>query len=259
MDWQVDVPDDADEDEADVWPGKPQVQPNGRKRRGRRGGNRNILDGDEDEDYDEYRPEGNDSQAEVAPGIPPEPTGRQRRRAARTSNPKHPNLDPHETEDDGQVAAAEADSPTPAQSAKRTSKRGGARPGAGRKPKRPKPARTTADDSAQAADDSDDQPLMMSAKSVSAAASVTAEEPVEVGRGAVLPRTSLGTPAKSTRKRKAAEMADSGSEAEDGSFVMQLDDYGRGGDEDEDDEDDDEYDDVERAKRERRKPLRYRV
>ncbi|KAK1764832.1 hypothetical protein QBC33DRAFT_456464 [Phialemonium atrogriseum] len=173
----------------------------------------------------------------------------------------------------GQVADAMG-SPSHTHPTKHTSRRGGARPGAGRKPKRLKPMPEAADRAAHE-EDSNEQPLTRGA-SVASWASIAEQQPPpqptaptaetrDAGAGGVAAKGTQG------RKRKAGEMgSDSDNDEVDGdgddddSFVMQLDDYGQGGDEDdsadyEEDDDEDDDDGADRVRRKRQKPWRYRV
>lgn len=281
MDWQVEAPYDEDEGEAALWNGKP----NGAKSRGRRGRKRDILDGDEDEDYDEYRPEGGDNHYQFNRGVPGGPSNKSRRRPGRPPGSKKYVSEGYDTET-GQVADAMG-SPSHAHPTKHTSRRGGARPGAGRKPKRLKPMPEAADGAAHE-EDSHEQPPTRGA-SVASWASITEQQPQPQPRPPPPPPPQPTAPTAETRdagaggaaakgtqgrKRKAGEMgSDSDNDEVDGdgdgddddSFVMQLDDYGQGGDEDdsadyeEDDDEDDDDDGADRVRRKRQKPWRYRI
>ncbi|KAK3693717.1 hypothetical protein B0T22DRAFT_47747 [Podospora appendiculata] len=159
----------------------------------------------------------------------------------------------------------------PDQPVKKASKRGGARPGAGRKPKHPRPAapKTDAnlsetkaesnigDSNKNAPDDSDDLPLMGQQTG-----RVRGPERLSGGNGS-------GGATAAGRKRKAVELESehedgitiAGTTSGGGSMMFRTDQFQPMSDvamDDDDDEDDDE-DVVDRSERKRQKPLRYRT
>lgn len=273
MDWQSDVPGDGDEAEVEASREKSSGGINGAGRGSRRGSRRGqrIVDENEDVNSEGYQPQATrNTQDEVIDDDDDQsaPASGRRQSRSRTKGAKRKRfrLDPDDTEDEPAYS--------PVQVPKRTSKRGGARPGAGRKPKRPRPIPSAGDNVAPVDESGRTDPLNRT-RSMSGAGAATSPQPpassatetpalgasFDGGRRTATAAAAASvdtTPAKRTRKRKADQMADSDSEGADESFSIPLDDYGQGGDRDSDD-DEDEGDDSDRGTRDRRKPLRYRV
>jgi hypothetical protein len=261
MDWEASAIEEDEQEEAGM---STHFSPSGGPRK--RGGRGRIPPPREDEDdYDEYRPEVTDSQEDIEAYTLAR--DRRRRKARPSQNLQH-FLSGNYNNDIRAAAGASSDpkavagkttqsnAATPNKDKeKRVSRRGGARPGAGRKPKNPKPAASVPAESEESAlseeeeeeevedsyavgdddvEDSDDVPV------------------VETGRGYRL----------RTRKRKWGEHDEEdeglGEDHGDVSELGRNDGYGE---EDEDDDDDEEEDEdvIDRSRRKRQKPARYRA
>jgi hypothetical protein len=257
--------------EADISPDEAEVSPINTSKGGRR--RRAIVPPlpEEDDDMDEYQPEATEEDMEDYTLA----RDRARRKGRANQTLRHFVTGQYDEElraaaaaggglggsDSKKVAGptaskAAAAAESPASKEKRVSRRGGARPGAGRKPKNPRPAAHRARAASSAGDDEND------AEETEVDSNVTEEVadedsddlPIERGRG----QRARG-PRK--RKRKAGELPDSDEEEEDDDEDdgQEPDISELGGRNDEDDEDDDDVIIRKRERRNRQKPARYRV
>ncbi|KAL1878601.1 hypothetical protein VTK73DRAFT_7682 [Phialemonium thermophilum] len=254
MDWEVEVLEDGDDEDdvvpEDESPSRRTSQTGTAGRRGRRTGGvaRGLMEGDDgdenegEDDYDEYQPVNRDNRETSNGNDSFQPTSRGRRRPGRPLDAKKQALGGYDSE---AIATG-----TGVENVKRVSRRGGARPGAGRKPKKPRqPVPTPADAiTTPSVEDSDGRPILQGAASTAAPAgepTISAAPSQFSGAG---------------RKRKASEIETDG-EGESMIEHASLDDstgievYA----DEEDDEDDDEDDVTARVRRNRKKPLRYRA
>lgn len=253
MDWEASAVDDDEQEEAGT---STHFSPSGGP--GKRGGRIPPSREDEDDDYDEYRPEVTDSQEDMEAYTLAR--DRRRRKARPSQNLQH--FLSGEYNDDLRAAvgasssdlkkvprkpAGQATAP-PKDKEKRVSRRGGARPGAGRKPKNPKPVASAPVESEGSA---------LSEEEEVADSYAVADEEVEDSDDVPLVETGRGYTLR-TRKRKAGE--DGAEEEEEGL----REDHGdvselvRNDGSEEDDEDEDE-DVIDRSRRKRQKPARYRA
>lgn len=251
-----------------------------RARNSRRDSHRIAARPEDEDDYDEYRPEGGqtDSQEDMAGYT----LARDRRRRARASQGfqrilsgeladqlRAAGVIPPKTAAAGKNSGSKTATPNKDNKGKPVSRRGGARPGAGRKPKNPKPAAAAAapaapapapapapvsvparsEEAGEVREEQEEVEEIQDSYAAAEADSDSDDEPtIETGRGYSL----------RTRKRKSAETDAEGQDGfgEDGGDVSEL---RRSDGEEGNQEDDDEDDVIDRSSRKRQKPARYRA
>jgi hypothetical protein len=271
MDWEAHSAIEEEEDEGEE-EGAPSAyfSPSGRGSgaggRGHRGSHRIPPPPEDEDDYDEYRPEGQtDSQEDMEAYTLAR--DRRRRRIKSTQNLQRFLSGDHASElrtagvlssDPAKTAAektttAQAAAPNKDNKGKPVSRRGGARPGAGRKPKNPKPATAASvpaeseEGEGEEEEEEDEEEEIGDSYAAAEGDSDSDDVPlVETGRGYSL----------RNRKRKSAER-----DEEESGFGEDRGDFSElcanGGEEEEEDEDEDDV--IDRSRRKRQKPARYRA